>query len=45
MNFKQFCDKWIGKRYKEVGMKNYECVALCKLYYQEVYKITGLFFG
>lgn len=45
MNFKQFCDKWIGKRYKEVGIKTYECVWLCKLYYQEVYKITGLFFG
>lgn len=45
MNYQQFITKWVGKRYRENAKLGYQCTALCKLYYQEVYKITGLFFG
>lgn len=45
MNYQQFITKWVGKRYRENAQLGYQCTSLCKLYYQEVYKITGLFFG
>lgn len=39
-----FLDKWLGKRYRETPELGYQCVALSKLYYEEVYWITGLSF-
>jgi hypothetical protein len=35
----QFIKRWEGKRYRETGMKTYECVALAKKYAEEVYGI------
>ena len=39
-----FLDKWLGKRYRETPELGYQCVAESKLYYEEVYWITGLSF-
>lgn len=39
-----FLDKWLGKRYRETPELWFQCVAESKLYYDEVYWITGLSF-
>lgn len=45
ISYQQFLDKWLGKRYRETPELGYQCVALAKLFFEEVYGITGLSFG
>lgn len=45
MKHDEFLKKWIGKKYRENVTLNYQCVALDKVYYQDVHNIVWLSFG
>lgn len=44
ISFQQFLDRWLGIRYRETPELWYQCVALAKLFFEEVYWIKGLSF-